>query len=105
MLERLKILLGIQDEEQDALLNVLIVKATDVVLNYTRRQELFPVLENIVVDIALIAYNRMGAEGEQSRGEGSVSRTFYELGEDLPKSILIQLDRHTLPPKARVVGV
>lgn len=88
MLERLKLLLDITDGKQDALLDVLLANAAEQVLAYTRRTELPAELEGTVVRLALAAYNKMGAEGEQSHSEGGVGRSYEAELTDSIKAVL-----------------
>ena len=83
-IKKLKILTGEKNEE---LLSVLLDEAEAFVLSYTKA----------VRDLAVIALNRMGTEGEKSRSEGGESYTF----EDAPKQIYDTLNRYRL---ARVGG-
>lgn len=85
---------GCQDEE---LLEVLLQEAEEKVLAYTNRSRLIPQLKNPVRELALIAYNRMGTEGENSRSEGGESYSFL----DMPDSTCSVLRRYRL---ARVGG-
>ena len=59
--ERIKILTGERDEE---LVEVVLEDATDWVLAYTGRKKMIPELKKTVRDLAVIAINRMGTEGE-----------------------------------------
>ena len=61
--ERIKILTGERDEE---LVEVVLEDATDWVLAYTGRKKMIPELKKTVRDLAVIAINRMGTEGESS---------------------------------------
>ena len=68
-LEKLKKLTGEKDEE---LLQILMEDATAWVLAYTNRTRLVSGLDKTVRDLAVIALNRMGAEGEAARtGSGA----------------------------------
>lgn len=101
-LAKMKIQLGISDTSQDDLLELLLEDAYTFILGRCQSltAETFPdTLEPILRQIAVIAYNRLGAEGEQGRTEGAVSRTIYVLGNDLPKSIL-----DALKPYEQVMG-
>ena len=86
---------GIKDEK---LAEMLIQDATDQVLAETNRTKLIPKLEKPVRDLAVIAYNRMGTEGESSRSEGGES---YNFDTEL-KEIFRIVHRYRL---ARVGGV
>lgn len=80
---------GCQDEE---LLEVLLQEAEEKVLAYTNRSRLIPQLKNPVRELALIAYNRMGTEGESGRSEGGESYSF----QDIPDSIYSVLRQYRL---------
>lgn len=87
--EKLKKLTGESDSE---LLSLLLEDAEEFVLSYTNRTELPPVLKKTVRDLAVIALNRMGTEGESGRSEGGESYSF----ENAPKHIYDVLDRYRL---------
>lgn len=95
ILARLQVLLP--DESDTALLAQLITDAEQYVLAYTCRGKVPAELVKTVGDLALIAYNRRGTEGETSRSEGGESYNFN----DAPKEIYGVLDRFRL---ARVGG-
>lgn len=88
-LEKLKLLTGESDE---ALLSLLLADAEEQVLSYTGRTTMIPALEKPVRDLALIAYNRRGTEGESSRSGGGESYSF----DSAPKQIYDVLDRYRL---------
>lgn len=94
-LEKLKKLTGEKDEE---LLQILVEDATAWVLAYTNRTRLVSGLDKTVRDLAVIALNRMGTEGEAARTGSGESYTF----EDAPKQVYDVLNRYRL---ARVGGV
>ena len=94
-IEKLKKLTGEQDEE---LLELLLEEAKEFVLSYTNRTKIVKGLEKTVRDLAVIALNRMGTEGESGRSEGGESYNFN----DAPKHIYDVLNRYRL---ARVGGV
>lgn len=84
--------------ESDAdLLSLLLEDATQFVLAYTGRSKSISVLDKAARDLAVIAYNRRGAEGESGRSEAGESYTFN----DAPKLIYDVLNRNRL---ARVGG-
>lgn len=94
-LEKLKKLTGEKDEE---LLQILVEDATAWVLAYTNRTRLVSGLDKTVRDLAVIALNRMGTEGEAARTGSGESYTF----DDAPRQIYDVLNRYRL---ARVGGV
>ena len=93
-IERVQTLTGEKDED---LIEILLDDAEAFVLSYTNRTRLKTGLEKAVRDLAVIALNRMGTEGEKSRNEGGESYTF----DDAPKQIYNTLNRYRL---ARVGG-
>lgn len=94
-LEKLKKLTG---EKDDQLLQILVEDATAWVLAYTNRTRLVSGLDKTVRDLAVIALNRMGTEGEAARTGSGESYTFS----DAPRQIYDVLNRYRL---ARVGGV
>lgn len=88
-IEKLKKLTGEKDED---LLMILYEDATNFVLSYTNRTRIVGGLERAVRDLAVIALNRMGTEGENARSEGGESYTFN----DAPKQIYDILNRYRL---------
>ncbi len=94
-LEKLKKLTGETDEE---LLKLLLSEAEEFVLAYTNRTRIVTGLEKSVRDLAVIALNRMGTEGEAGRSEGGESYSF----DTAPKQIYDVLNRYRI---ARVGGV
>ena len=93
-IEKLKKLTG---EGDDILLSLLLDEATIFVLSYTGRTKIVTGLEKAVRDLAVIALNRMGTEGEASRSGGGESYSF----DNAPKHIYNTLDRYRL---ARIGG-
>lgn len=83
-LEMLKKLTGESDEE---LLSLLLIMAEDKILSLTNRSKIIYPLKPAVRDWAVIAYNRMGMEGETSRSEGGISSAFAEIPKDIDAAI------------------
>ncbi len=97
-LETLKIRLGISDEKQDGLLAVLLDNAEDTILDVIGRDEMPARLISVQTELAIIAYNRQGAEGETARSEGGISRSFVS---DLPSDMQKRLQNY--PRKVGVI--
>lgn len=95
-IERLKILTGNNDEK---LIGVLIDEAEAFVLGYTNRIKLVTGLEKAVRDLAVIALNRLGTEGETGRSEGGESYSF----DNAPRQIYDVLNRFRLALLSRTV--
>ena len=79
-------------EEDDELIAILLNDAEEFVKSYTGRKQITTELEKAVRDLAVIALNRMGTEGENSRSEGGESYSFN----DAPKQIYETLNRFRL---------
>ena len=87
-LEMLKIRLGVSDNTRDGLLSLLLSEAQDTILDIIGREELPARFMSVQVELAVIAYNKQGAEGESSRSEGGISRSFVDgLPDDLKQRL------------------
>lgn len=96
-LERFKLIAGITDDSQDGLITALLSDAGDSVCDYIGRDEVPARLVSVQVQLAVIAYNKRGAEGESSRSEGGISQSF----DGLPPELLARLKNY--PRKAGVL--
>jgi len=83
-LDRLKIRLPEAGKET---LEAMLDDAEGMILAYTGRQKLPPVLETAQVQLAVVLYNRQGIEGQTGHSEGGVSRTMEALPEEIRKQI------------------
>ncbi len=81
-MDRLRTLMP-HEAPDDALLQELLTLARHQVLAFTGRRELPDELTGALLRLAVIAYNRLGAEGERVRREGSLSITLDGLPEDV----------------------
>ena len=88
-LEKLKLL---TDEPNEKLLKTLLEDAEEFVLAYTNRTKIPDALNKTVRDLAVIAYNRLGTEGEASRSESGESYSF----DNAPKHIYSIMNRYRL---------
>ena len=93
--ERVKLMTG---EENEDLIEAYLEEAEDFVKGYTNRSVIITPLEKAVRDLAVIALNRMGTEGESSRSEGGESYSF----ESAPRQIYDLMNRYRL---ARAGGI
>jgi hypothetical protein len=92
--EKLAILTGESDYE---LLSLLLDEAEEFVKSYTNRTKIVTGLEKAVRDLAVVALNRMGTEGESSRSAAGESYNF----DNAPKQVYDVMNRYRL---ARVGG-
>lgn len=81
ILARLAVLLP--DETDTTLLTQLVNDAADLACAWTNRKAVTDGMLRSVGDLAIVAYNRRGTEGENSRSEGGESYNF----EEMPKQI------------------
>lgn len=93
-IEKLKKLTGESDEE---LLFLLLEEAEAFVLSYTNRTRLVSGLDKAVRDLAVIALNRRGTEGENSRSGAGETYSF----DNAPKQVYDLMNRYRL---ARIGG-
>lgn len=76
MLEKLKLLLGIQDDAQDELLQILISLCKDEAYVYCNLPEYNSKLDGAVIQMAIERYNRIGSEGAIQQASSTVSMTY-----------------------------
>lgn len=86
-MEDLQILKGVTGCQDETLLAALLQTAEEELLALTNRTELIDRLKPAKRKWALIAYNRMGTEGETSRSEGGISSAFSDIPADI-KSVV-----------------
>lgn len=72
--------------------------AVSEALNYCNRDNIEVGMATSIRDLAKIRYNQEGAEGETSRSEGGVSRSFEE---GIPRKIRSALNRYRLAKVGR----
>ena len=65
-------------ETDDTLVGQLVDDAVEQALNYTHRTKVAPGMEKPVGDLAIVAYNRLGTQGEAGRTEGGEKYEFIE---------------------------
>ena len=92
MVNNLDYLQKMTGETDITLLKMLLMDAEEFVLAQTRRTKMIPELNKPVRDLALIAYNRRGTEGEKSRTEAGESYSFN----DTPHNILSTINKYRL---------
>ena len=93
-----KVKLLTQGAFSDELIALCLDDAEEFALSYTRRSRVPSGMSRAIRDLAIIALNRIGTEGESSRSEAGESYSF----ESAPKQIYDTLNRFRL---ARVGGV
>ena len=94
-LERLKAYLDIDDTSKDKMLNFMLSDAQyeiNRIRKYTptETQPVESKYESIQVQMALAAYNKLGAEGESGHTEQAITRS-YESGSVYPLSLISKI--------------
>lgn len=92
MLEKIKTLLNIQDNAQDAVLDILIDNVTSH-LTALLGKEVPQELNFIIVEITIRRFNRIGSEGMKSESVEGHSISFYDLDEEFTPYESI-IDKH-----------
>ena len=75
------------DAQDEQLLKELLEDAERMICAYTMRESVPEALRGAQLEIAAMNFNRMGMEGENSHGEGSVSRSIESLPEGLRRQM------------------
>ncbi|MGN0619200.1 MAG: phage head-tail connector protein [Ruminiclostridium sp.] len=89
---------GLKEDEADMeYIEILLESAQNAVCDIIGRDILPERLYDVAVELAVIDHNKRGSEGESSRSEGGISRSF----EDLPPRMLERLKNY--PRKARAL--
>ncbi len=78
----MRILLPPDDDSSDMKLEIFLNKAENMLLDWLGRDTLPERLNDMVVQIAVTMYNRLGNEGETRRTENDISVSFSELVTD-----------------------
>lgn len=90
MLDSIKKLLGINDASKDEILMILFQRAINEAKNYTHNNSIKD-YENVIDDMVIYNYNRLGTEGLDSESYSGVN---FKYSSDYPESILRQLRSH-----------
>lgn len=97
MLDDIKLLLSISDTSKDSLLTKLLNKAQQQALDYCNTSvsnyiDGLPTgLQDIIIELAIIRYNKLGSEGLQSESYSGISQSFIA---DIPADIKQQLNSY-----------
>ena len=88
-LERLKVRLGIAEDEQDSLLQAILEDVEGEILAFTNRSELTTAMNPLQIKIAIIEYNKQGSEGMASDSQGGKSQSWIDgLPSDVKTSLI-----------------
>ena len=82
MLEKIKLLLGFTDDNQDELLMTLISLCKEEAYTYCNLPEYQDKLNYIVIQMVIERYNRIGSEGAESQSTDGVSTSYTNFYSD-----------------------
>lgn len=91
MLDKLKLILGITDNSKDDLLSLILDTVIQEFLDYTNREDIPDGSNAVVLQMAVIQYNRIGSQGVASQSYSGVSESYID---GYPSNILKQLNRY-----------
>lgn len=84
MLEKIKVLLSLDDNTKDDLLTILIDQASDEALAFTHRASVDE-LDTSIIQMVVYKYNRIGTEGVESENYNGAS---FNYSPDYPEYIM-----------------
>lgn len=93
MIDKVAILTNVKlitEETNDALVNLMISKAEEFILNYCNIKEVPVELKGTLEDLTMFKLNSIGKDNLKTESLGSYSSSFVE---DIPKPIKSQLNR------------
>lgn len=88
VLENVKIILELEENEKDDLLNIYIQNAQDFIMDYTKMKEIPESLNSIIVEMVVFQFRQKGVENIISEGKGGLSETFIT---EYPNNIINRL--------------
>ena len=91
MLDKIKLLLNIADDNSDDLLNTLISMCKEEAYVYCNLPEYNKKLDNIVVSMVIEKYNRIGSEGSKSQSASGISASYDSFYSD---KVVKMLNKH-----------
>lgn len=78
MLDKIKVILQIEDNDRDNILNEFIEMSSQRIKNRINENSVPPELEFIVKEMVIARFNRVSSEGLASEGSGGGSRAYIE---------------------------
>jgi len=92
MLEKIKILLGLseEDESKDDLLNTLISLCKDEAIDYCNLDEYSSKLDSAVIAMVIERYNKIGTEGITSVSTSGINESYTDFYSEPVKMKLIK---------------
>ena len=75
------------DNEDQTVIQLLIIRYTNIAVNESNRKETDALLKPYIQEAVIEAYQRRGREGSSSNSEGDISDTFFDIEEKLRKDV------------------
>jgi hypothetical protein len=91
MLEIIKVLLRLDGDTKDELINALIEQAQSEFLYYCNREDVPATAANLIIEMVLVKYSKLGAEGLASQSFSGISDNFID---GYPANILKALNKY-----------
>lgn len=91
MLDKIKLLVSMNEDTADDLLNTLIAICKEEAYVYCNLEEYDSKLDNIVVAMVIERYNRMGSEGAKSQSASGISASYDSFYSD---KVVKMLNKH-----------
>ena len=91
MIDKIKILLGINDDSKDDLLALYIEQAQQEFMDYCRRDDIPTAANQVIIDLVVLRYNRQGTEGYSGQSFSGVREDYLE---GYPKAIEAAMGRY-----------
>ena len=77
MLDKIKLLLGIAEDDKDELLLTLISLCKDEAIDYCNLEEYSSKLDSAVIQMVIERYNRLGSEGLGSATSSGIREEYF----------------------------
>lgn len=90
-LEKVKIILDLENDNKDGLLEIYIQNAKDYIIDFTRIEKIPKTLESVIIDMVVFQYRQRGIENVTTETKGSLYESFIT---EYPNNIQRRLKPH-----------
>lgn len=77
MLDKIKLLLGLMNDEKDELLNILIALCKDEAVLFCNLKEYSAKLDSTIIEMVIERYNHIGTEGYSSVSSNGITENYF----------------------------
>lgn len=91
MLEKIKLLLGIDSSDKDEIIATLVALCKDQAIAFCNLDEYNDALNSIVIEMVIERYNKIGTEGLSKAGSSGISDSYIDGYSD---AVLRSLRKH-----------